>query len=86
MSQAPKIAMRGSKDGDAVTNTRSMDESERTIAATPVENSVEAYQGDMPRPLKKQQGSREFHGVPELKDYVSLHNTVERHLEALDSD
>ena len=72
MSQPLKIAMRGSKDGDVVMNSRTMDESERTMAATPVEDSVENHQGGMPRPLKKQQGSREFHGVPELKDYVSF--------------
>lgn len=71
MSQPVKVAMRGSKDGDAVVNNRTVDESERTTAATPVEESMENYQGGMPRPLKKQQGSREFHGVPELKDYVS---------------
>lgn len=64
--------MLGSKDGDAVTNNRSVDESECTIAVMPVEESMENYQGGMPRPLKKQQGSREFHDVPELKDYVSL--------------
>lgn len=72
MSQPVKIAMRGSKDGDAVLNNRTVDESERTIAATPVEKPAENLQGGMPRPLKKQQGSREFHGVPELKDYVSF--------------
>lgn len=72
MSHPVKIAMRGLKDGDAAVNNRTVDESERTIAATPVEESAENYQGGMPRPLKKQQGSREFHGVPELKDYVSF--------------
>lgn len=72
MSQPPKIALRGLKDGDTVTNGRSMDGSERTIAATPVEEAVESNQAGMLRPLKKQQGSKEFHGVPELKDYVSL--------------
>lgn len=69
MSQPPKIAMWGSKDGDAVMNTRPMDDSQHKIAVTPVEEPVE---GGMPRPLRKQQGSREFHSVPELKDYVSL--------------
>lgn len=72
MSQPPKTAMWGSKNGDTPKDNHSMDESQHTIAVAPVEASVENYRGGMPRPLKKQQGSREFHTVPELKDYVSL--------------
>lgn len=62
MSQPSKIPNLGSKDGDACIDAHSMDESEHTTPVAPV---------DMPPLLRKHQGSREFHAVPELKDYVS---------------
>jgi hypothetical protein len=66
--------MWSSKDGYALTKTPSMDVSQPTSAVAPTQVSMENYRAGMPRPLKSHEGSREFHSVPELKDYVSLSN------------
>lgn len=64
--------MWGSQDGDNPAHSRSMDMSQSIAVVTLIDSSLESHRAGMPRQHKKQDSSREFHSVPELKDYVSV--------------
>jgi hypothetical protein len=71
IAQPPQVAMWGSQDSDNPTNTNSMDVSQSVVAVVPIDSSLESHRAGMARQSKKQDSLREFHSVPELKDYVS---------------